>query len=278
MSSRSPGLITVALLSGASFVLAQAPKPAPPPAAPAQTFAPALVEAGQSEFVQQCGFCHGRDAGGGEDGPDLTRSKLVAEDVGGDKIGPVVRNGRPSTSMPAFTVSDRQLSSLVAYIHTRKTIADSQTGGRKGVDVADLQTGDVEAGKRYFNGAGGCSSCHSPGGDLAGVATRVQGLKLFQRLMYPKDAKAKMTVTLPTGEKITGDRAYRDEFTVALRDASGTWRSWAASRVKVSVDDPAEAHVELLAKYTDDDIHNLMAYLQTLKTERETPKQNGAAK
>jgi cytochrome c oxidase cbb3-type subunit III len=170
------------------------------------------------------------------------------------------------------------MASLAAYIHTQKTIADSQTGGRKGVDVADLQTGDAEAGKRYFNGAGNCSSCHSPTGDLAGVATRFEGLKLFQRLMYPRDAKAKMTVTLPSGEKITGERAYQDEFTVALRDASGTWRSWPASKVKVELNDPAEAHVELLAKYTDEDIHNLMAYLQTLKTARETLKKNGAAK
>jgi cytochrome c oxidase cbb3-type subunit III len=223
------------------------------------------AQTGQAEFVQQCGFCHGRDAGGGEDGPDLTRSKLVADDKDGDKIGPVVRNGRPQTSMPAFTVSDQQLAALVTYIHARKTIADSQNGQRKGVDVADLQTGDAQAGKRYFNGAGKCSSCHSPTGDLSGVATRFEGLKLFQRLMYPKDAKAKMTVTLPTGEKITGDRAYQDEFTVALRDATGNYRSWPANKVKVTIDDPAQAHADLLAKYTDDDIHNLMAYLQTLK-------------
>jgi cytochrome c oxidase cbb3-type subunit 3 len=223
------------------------------------------AQTGQAEFVQQCGFCHGRDAGGGEDGPDLTRSKLVADDKDGDKIGPVVRNGRPQTSMPAFTVSDQQLAALVTYIHARKTIAESQNGQRKGVDVADLQTGDAQAGKQYFNGAGKCSSCHSPTGDLSGVATRFEGLKLFQRLMYPKDAKAKMTVTLPTGEKITGDRAYQDEFTVALRDANGNYRSWPANKVKVTVDDPAQAHADLLAKYTDDDIHNLMAYLQTLK-------------
>ncbi|MGD1073283.1 MAG: c-type cytochrome [Bryobacteraceae bacterium] len=223
------------------------------------------AQTGQSDFVQQCGFCHGRDAGGGEDGPDLTRSKLVAEDKDGDKIGPVVRNGRPQTSMPAFTVSDAQLTALVTYIHARKAIADSLNGQRRGVDVADLQTGDAQAGKQYFNGAGNCKSCHSPTGDLAGVATRLEGLKLFQRLMYPRDARATMAVTLPNGEKITGDRAYQDEFTVALRDAAGSYRSWPASKVKVTVDDPAQAHADLLAKYTDEDIHNLMAYLQTLK-------------
>jgi cytochrome c oxidase cbb3-type subunit 3 len=229
-----------------------------------QTFAPAQVEAGRSQFVQQCAFCHGRDAGGGEDGPDLTRSKLVAEDVKGNKIGPVVRNGRAQTGMPKFTVSDRELASLVAFIHTEKSLAESQNGKRRGVDTADLRTGDAEKGRQYFNGTGKCASCHSPTGDLAGVAKRNDGLKLMEQLMYPKGAKSKMTVTLPSGETITGELAYRDEFTVALRDSSGRYRNWPADKVKVKVDAPADAHAELLAKYTDDDIHNLMAYLLTL--------------
>lgn len=223
------------------------------------------MAAGQSKFVQDCGFCHGRDAGGGEDGPDLTRSKLVAEDVSGDKIGPVVRNGRPQNGMPRFTVSDQELASLVAFIHTQKSIAESQKGGRRGVDVSDLQTGNLEAGKRYFNGEGKCSSCHSPSGDLAGIAKRFGGLKLEERLLYPRGAKSKIAITLPSGETIAGQLAYQDEFNVAVRDSSGWYRSFPVSKVKFKVDAPAEAHADLLAKYTDDDIHNLMAYLQTLR-------------
>src|SRR3981081_3676524 len=87
------------------------------------------VKAGENTFVQQCAFCHGRDTGGGESGPDLTRSKLVADDVDGNQIGPVVRNGR--NTMPRFTVSDQELMGLSAFIHTQKTIAESQKGGRK---------------------------------------------------------------------------------------------------------------------------------------------------
>jgi cytochrome c oxidase cbb3-type subunit 3 len=234
------------------------------PALSAQTFPAAQVEAGQNLFLEKCAFCHGKDTGGGEDGPDLTRAKLVGEDKNGDKIGPVVRNGKPATGMPSFTVSDTELASLVAFIHTQRTIAESQNGQRKGVDTADLKTGNVEAGRQYFNGAGKCSSCHSPTGDLAGVAKRNDGLKLFERLMYPRGAKGKMTVTLPSGETITGEEAYRDEFNVALRDSSGRYRAWPASKVKVTVNAPAEAHVDLLAKYTDTDIHNLMAFLLTL--------------
>jgi cytochrome c oxidase cbb3-type subunit 3 len=222
-------------------------------------------DAGRAQFVQQCGFCHGRDAAGGEDGPDLTRSKLVAEDVKGDKIGAVIRNGRPGTSMPRFTVSDQELAALVDFIHGQKKLADSQNGQRRGVETADLLTGSVEKGKAYFNSAGKCSSCHSPTGDLAGVAKKYDGLHLMEQLMYPRGAKSQMTVTLPGGQTVSGTTAYQDEFTVALRDSEGRYRSWTASKVKVNVDNKAEAHADLLAKYTDDDIHNLMAYLLTLQ-------------
>ena len=226
---------------------------------------PAVIESGKGQFLQQCAFCHGRDAGGGETGPDLTRSKLVTEDVAGDKIGPVVRNGRSDKGMPRFNVSDQELAALAAFIHDQKVKAESQKGGRRGVDVADLQTGNVAAGKAYFNGAGKCSTCHSGTGDLEGVARRYEGLKLEQRMLYPIGATEKITITLPSGETLTGKLAYRDEFTIGMQDASGWYRSWPASKIRFNVDAPAEAHVELLAKYTDDDIHNLMAFLQTLR-------------
>jgi cytochrome c oxidase cbb3-type subunit 3 len=240
--------LAMVLLATASFSLAQTP-----------------AERGGPVFLQQCAFCHGRDAAGGEEGPDLTRSKLVAADAGGDKIAPVVREGRPEKGMPRFTLSEADMAGVVAFIHDQKTKAEAQVGKRRGVEVADLQTGNVEAGKAYFNGAGKCASCHSPTGDLAGVAKRFEGLKLEERLLYPKGAKAKVTVTLASGETVTGELAYHDEFTIGLRDNARHYRSWPTSKVKFSIDAPADAHADLLAKYTDDDIHNLMAYLQTLK-------------
>lgn len=229
-----------------------------------QTFSPALVASGQTLFEQNCSFCHGRDAGGGETGPDLTRSKLVAGDVNGDKIGEVVRNGRPDKGMPRFPFSSQQIEELATFIHWQKAKSEAHKGGRRGVDVSDLQTGNVEAGKKYFNGAGTCSTCHSPTGDLAGVANRYQGLKLEERMLYPRKVKSKATVTLPSGQSITGTLEYLDEFTIGVQDASGWYRSWPVSAVKYKVDAPVEAHADLLGKYTDDDIHNLMAYLQTL--------------
>lgn len=228
-------------------------------------YSPDLVEKGSALFRQDCSFCHGRDAGGGESGPDLTRSKLVTEDVDGDKIGPVVRNGRPDKGMPHFDHSDEEVASLVAFIHTRQSNALTKSGGRKGVDASDLQTGNVEAGKQYFDGAGGCVSCHSPTGDLAGIASRYKGLRLEEQMLYPRHAKSKVTVTLVSGQTITGSLAYLDEFTVGLVDSTGSYRSWQTQDVHYKLDAPVNAHVELFSKYTDDDIHNLMAYLQTLR-------------
>lgn len=225
----------------------------------------AQIEQGHDYFEQKCAFCHGRDAGGGETGPDLTRSKVVAEDVHGDKIGALVRVGRIDKGMPAFNISDADLTALAAFLHKQKELAESQKGGRKGVDVSDLQTGNVEAGKAYFNGAGTCSSCHSATGDMAGVATKYQGLKLEEQMLYPRGAHAKVSVRLKSGESISGQLAYRDEFTIGLTDSEGRYRSWPTRLVQFTVDDPAARHADLLAKYTDDDIHNLMAYLQTLK-------------
>jgi cytochrome c oxidase cbb3-type subunit III len=226
---------------------------------------PPAVTAGGALFQQNCAFCHGRDAGGGETGPDLTRSKLVGADVGGDKIGDVVLHGRTDKGMPAFQLSSEQISNLAAFIHFTRAKAMSQSGKRKGVDVADLQTGNVEAGKTYFNGAGGCAKCHSPTGDLAGIASKYEGLQLEERMLYPKDVKSKVAVTVPSGQTLSGTLEYLDEFTLGMRDGDGVYHSWRVGDIKYKVDAPVEAHVELFPKYTDDDIHNLMAYIQTLK-------------
>jgi mono/diheme cytochrome c family protein len=221
--------------------------------------------AGGALFLQNCAFCHGRDAMGGETGPDLTQSKLVLEDTDGSKTTAVIREGRIDKKMPAFHFSDDELSSLVAFIRVRETAAAAMKGNRRGVDVSDLQTGNVEAGKKYFNGAGGCAKCHSPIGDLAGVARRYEGLRLEMRMLYPRDAKSTVIVTLPSGQKVEGALAYLDEFTVGLRDTNGTYKSWRTEDIQYKVDSPVEAHVDQFPKYTDDDIHNLMAYLQTLR-------------
>ena len=245
----------------------------PPETLTPQSYPAEQIRAGETRFVGQCGFCHGRDAGGGEGGPDLIRSTLVAEDVRGDKIGPVIRQGRPDKGMPASNLSDADIDAMVAFIHDAKVKAEAAGGGRRSVDVEDLQTGNADAGRRYFDGAGGCAKCHSLTGDFAKIGSRYEGLALLQRLLYPGSgrsagpapAKPKATVTTGAGQVVTGTVASHDEFTISLTDANGWTRSWPIKQVKVTIDNPLRAHVEQLGKYTDEDMHNVFAYLQSLK-------------
>jgi cytochrome c oxidase cbb3-type subunit 3 len=246
-------LISALLLVPAS---AQAGKPT----------APSAPERGKALFGRDCAFCHGRDAAGGESGPDLTRSRLVARDVRGDRIRAVVHDGRTEKGMPAFArLTVPEVNDLIAFVRKQTRELNSKPGGRSGVDVADLQTGNVEQGKAYFNGPGKCASCHSPTGDLAGIASRREGLELEMQMLYPQNAKAKLTVTTPSGETVTGTLTFKDEFHIGMTDSAGWHRSWPIYAVQYKIDSPVDAHAEQFEKYTDDDIHNLMAYLQTLR-------------
>ena len=263
---RMPGFpdLPAAEMTALVHYVASAPAPAEP-AEPAETATSGVVQAGRALFHQNCAFCHGRDAMGGETGPDLTQSALVKSDTTGEKIAEVIRDGRPAKKMPAFKFSPEEVAGIEAFIHARVTAAELHPGGRRGVAVADLQTGNAQAGKEYFDGAGGCVKCHSATGDLAGIANRLQGLQLERSMLYPEGAVSSVTVTLPSGKQVSGKLTYLDEFTVALRDSSGAWHSWLTSRVRYKVDAPVDAHAELFPKYSDADIHNLMAYLQAMR-------------
>jgi cytochrome c oxidase cbb3-type subunit 3 len=245
-----------------------ASRPTPRTVTP-QSYSSEEIRNGELRFTAQCGFCHGRDAAGGETGPDLTRSRLVAEDNRGDKIGPLVHAGRPDNGMPAFALDGADLSSIVAFIHDRKTKSESLGGGRRSVDPEDLAIGDADAGRGYFNGAGSCSGCHSPSGDLAGIASRYDGLALLQRMLYPAGRPAprrpKITFNLASGETITAPLAGQDEFTVTILDPLGKLQTYEKSEVTFKIDDPMAAHFDQLGKYTDEAMHNVFAYLKTLK-------------
>lgn len=273
MAVRDSRVLLVAICSAALFCGLSSARPQPVEQSAAPQAAPTeQVQKGQSLFVTQCAFCHGRDAAGGETGPDLTSSELVEKDVNGNEIGPVVRSGRIDKGMPPFNLSDADLAAVVLFIHEQKTKMDSHAGRRRTVQAEDLQTGNAEEGKQYFNGAGGCAKCHSPSGDLAGVASRFRGLALLERMLYPggrragpSSSPATVTVTLPSGGTVTGKLAYRDEFVIGLVDSSGWYRSWFKSAVKFKVNNPLEAHSEQLGKYTEESMHNVLSYLQTLR-------------
>jgi cytochrome c oxidase cbb3-type subunit 3 len=228
------------------------------------------LTAGKAVFQQNCSFCHGRD-GSGASGPDLIRSTLVSHDVDGDLIGQVVHNGRLEKGMPAFQLPDDQVHQIAEFLHAQAKLA-STVASRIPTEypLEKLLVGNSEAGKSYFNGAGKCAQCHSSAGDFAHIASKYKPLELQSRIAFPYGAKPTASVTDSSGHRFTGDVVYSDEFLITVQCSDGTLRTWnrqTANRgaAKIEIHDPLAAHVALLTQYTDADIHNLFAYLETLK-------------
>jgi cytochrome c oxidase cbb3-type subunit 3 len=226
------------------------------------------VQRGMSEFKQSCSMCHGSEAKGAT-GPNLIESSLVRHDENGNLIGEILHEGRLPKGMPAFpNLSAGQVSDLVAFLHALLEVADNRSSGgpARGYSLKRLLTGNIEAGKQYFNGEGGCSGCHSATGDLKGIAKKYTPLELEGRILYPSSKTETAVVTLPTGERINGQLVHRDPFYVALLDGEGNYRSWPMRPgITVDVNDPLRAHRELLERYKDKDIHDVFAYLETLQ-------------
>jgi cytochrome c oxidase cbb3-type subunit 3 len=233
------------------------------------------VERGRKIFVPTCGFCHGNDAHG-KSGPDLVRSALVLHDNKGDVLGPMLREGRPDRGMPAFaTITPEQIADLSTFLHSRA----ADVSNRFAYKIGDLLTGDAQKGAAFFNGDGHCANCHSATGDLAHVATKYETVELQRRMLYPAPnlidiflgravtppKPAKVTVKLASGEQISGTLVHLDEFNVSLHDDSGWYRSFSRENATVEVQDPRAQHEALLPLYTDEQMHNVLAYLETLK-------------
>jgi cytochrome c oxidase cbb3-type subunit 3 len=227
-----------------------------------------IVQRGKAKFEQSCAMCHGREALGGA-GPNLIQSSLTRHDENGNLIGPVIQDGRLDKGMPAFpSMSSADISNIVAFLHARIDSASisSSNGLAEGYSLQQLLTGNPVAGKQYFNGPGKCVNCHSVRHDLAGIASKYSPADLEAKFLYPPNDDITATISLPSGRQFRGKLLHLDAFYVAIRNNQDGWyRSWPLKQMKVAVHDPLAGHLELLGQYTDKDIHDLFAYLETLK-------------
>jgi mono/diheme cytochrome c family protein len=242
-------------------------------------FDEAAVGRGQQLFVAQCGFCHGTNATGGQSGSDLIRSVLVMGDENGKQIGEFLKVGRPDKGMPKFDFSQEQSTDIATFLHQRIAAAIN----RGSYKILDILVGDAKAGEAYFNDAGRCNTCHSPSGDLKGIGAKYDPVTLQGRIVMPRGRRGfgpgrrgegetrstavTVTVTLGSGESFSGVLVRITDFDVTLRDSSGVLRSFTRDGdvPKVETKDPLQAHVDMLMKWKDSDIHNMTAYLVTLK-------------
>jgi cytochrome c oxidase cbb3-type subunit 3 len=247
-----------------------------PSAYPTREVDKAKADRGRVLFGVTCSFCHGSDARGGEGGPNLIRAELVLADKDGETIAPVIQNGRVDRGMPKFDLTMAQVSDVAAFLHSFKV---------GGYDISrhkppSVLVGDAASGKTTFQTM--CGSCHSVSGDLKGFGSRIDDPRTLQQTWImpagggrgpgqqelPSHVKpTTVTVTPASGEKVEGMLKRIDDFTVTLTDSEGYERTFNRNgdEPKVVIHDPLEPHRQLLAKYTDKEIHDITAYLVTIK-------------
>jgi cytochrome c oxidase cbb3-type subunit 3 len=232
------------------------------------------AERGKKTYIAECITCHGPSARGGQNGPDLMRSLVVLHDRYGSTIGPVLQKGHPMQSgAPSAKLTQAQVEDLADFIHARvgDTLRTSPL-----FHAQNVLTGDAKAGEVYFNGDGKCSQCHSVSADLKGVGAKYDAVDMQQKFLFPKPSFGRggrgggkptmVTVTPVSGPAMTGILDKLDDFNVSLRDRDGEYHAWTRTpQLKVKVDDPYKAHIELLDHITDKNMHDTTAYLETLK-------------
>ena len=236
---------------------------------------PELIARGRGIYGINCRACHGVDLRGGDlGGPNLLRSQLVLRDLQGELMGPIIRNGSTAadgSGMPPVPLSDEDIRAVAEYIHDVLSTATRQGGPPEGEAVElDILVGDAAAGEAYF--AAQCASCHSPSGDLQGIASRIAEPKELQNTWVRGGSRTgprpPVDVTVTTaGERVAGRLERLDDFVVVLTTTDGRHRSFSrrGGGTRIELADPLARHRELLSVYSDADIHNVTAYLVTLQ-------------
>ena len=238
-----------------------------------------ILDHGKATYSVSCGFCHGSDAGGGSIGPNLLRSEVVLQDRRGELIGPIIHGSRADRGMPKVDLTDEQIGEVADWLHSLKT------GGKvASTEKINVVVGKPQAGQQAFERL--CASCHSTSGDLKGFASKYADPRAMQQAWLLPGApvgrgpggggagQPQLKIPAPTatvietnGQKVTGKLDTVDDFYVAVITDDGVTHRFLRMNdsPKVEIHDPLEAHRALFRKYDDKDIHDITAYLESLK-------------
>ena len=240
----------------------------------------ASADRGRSVYAAQCITCHGTQARGTDSGANLVRSEVVLRDRYGSLLGPFLKKGHPLQSgAPSAGLTEAQVGDLMHFL--RERVNDGLRGSPM-FQPGNILTGDAKAGAAYFNGEGQCTKCHSATGNLAGIGTRLTPVNIQQRFVFPMAGRGggaraggagaanstatTVTVTPPSGPAISGVLVQMDDFDVTLRDAAGAVRTIRrVPGMQVVKTNPFQFHIDLLDRITDKQMHDVVAYLESLK-------------
>jgi cytochrome c oxidase cbb3-type subunit 3 len=227
-----------------------------------------------------CAVCHAADLRGGT-GPNLLRSQAVLVDRNVEQLTPIVKGSLPN--MKAIPMSDDDIKAIAVYLHDVLRTARGQGAPPTiGVPVTNYVVGNAAAGKTYFDAK--CASCHSITGDLQGIGGRMPDARTLNTLWVsggavggagrgrgaagaPDPRTPTVTITPQTGPKTEGRLVKIDDFIVTITLADGSLRSFRrqGDQPKVEIKDPLDAHRALWKTLGDKDMHDVTAYLVTLK-------------
>lgn len=241
-----------------------------------------VIARGKAVYSVNCTACHGADLRGGDQGgPSLLRSLAALSDQHGETVAPIIRGARQAQGMPGFNLNDADVTAVAEFIHSVLAKVGSQARPPGAIDPSTLNVvvGDVAAGRTYFQGK--CANCHSVSGDLKSIAAKYPDPRTLQSTWVSGGGgggrggrgggeggkPSAVTVTLVDGQKLEGVLIRKDDFIVTLRLPDGTRRSIAreGDKPKVEVHDPNEAHKKLVPTLDDKDMHDVTAYLATVK-------------
>jgi mono/diheme cytochrome c family protein len=272
------------------------PAPAQPPTVTQisgrPTVDPVAHDRGRALWASHCVDCHGSQARGSDTGPNIIRTKTVNFDrsaaVAGSVLGPFLKAGHPTQSKkPSASFTEEEIVGLAHFL--RERVNDTMRGSPL-FTVGNIIVGDPKAGEAYFNGAGGCTACHNATTrSLAGIATRIPTpVDLQQRMLFPGGGgrgrggrggrggppgpppvnpnAVTVTIASASGPSVSGVLVEESDFYVTVRESDGTIRVVRRTPgMKVAKTVPLQAHIDLLDRITDKQIHDLVAYLETLK-------------
>lgn len=225
----------------------------------------AAAARGEPLFKQNCAFCHGPQ-GHGATGPSLVTSDGVLGDDHGEKLVPFLKKGRPEKGMPAFAaISDDKLKDLAEFMHLQV----EEVANRGAYHVLNVVVGDKAKGQAYVGAH--CLSCHTAE-TFAHIGGRFRAPEQLQRYwIWPANSSnqataVKSTVKTPDGATLTGRVTQMSDFRITVVDDTGHARVIERKRgVEVQINDPLAAHQEMIMTLRNDDMHDVTAYLDSMK-------------